>query len=120
MTDHTDHAAAWPDLTVWHPLPEGGTIPKGMRYAALYAGDLDVSTATRDLTPSGASPYHYRTERPVPAPLPTEEGARIIACDTWGVVDLALTKGGWRTEAGALYDDNDITRWMPATEWRER
>ena len=112
----------WPDLSGWYPLPEGGTIPQGMRYAVLESnGFVAVSTASRDHALIDATLYSYRTERPVPAPLPTEEGARIIARGPWyGLLELALTDGRWQSPGGIRYDDDDITRWMPATEWRER
>ena len=115
MTDDT-----WPDLSGWYPLPEGGTFPKGLRYAVLYAtGGLYVSTADDDFTPPDSACDRFHTERPVPVPLPTDEGARIIAYGPWlGLAELTLTTAGWRTKGGSLRDD--ITRWMPATEWRER
>ena len=118
MTDDT-----WPDLSGWYPLPEGCTIPKGTRYAWRDGrGGIHVCTAeVGDFTPPGASPYPFRTERPVPVPLPTEEGARIIAYVPWyGTLELTLTDGEWRSPGGSSYDDDDITRWMPATEWRGR
>ena len=117
MTDNT-----WPDLSGWYPLPEGGTIPKGMRYAWLDSnGGIAVTTADYGFTPPGASRFNYRTERPVPAPLPTEDGARIIARGPWyGLLELTLTDGEWQSPGGFDYDDDDIIRWMPATEWRER
>ena len=110
----------WPDLSGWHPLPGGGTIPKGMRYARRFSNsEITVYTATRDFAPVSDASL-YRTERPAPVPLPTEEGARIIACGPWsGARELTLTGGEWRS-AGGLYGDDDITRWMPATEWRAR
>ena len=114
MTDNT-----WPDLSGWYPLPEGGTIPEGMRYAALSGDCIAVYTNLEEWTPTGR--VDLRTERPVPAPLPTEEGARIIARGPWyGLLELALTDGRWQSPGGPRYDDDDITRWMPATEWRER
>ena len=116
MTDDT-----WPDLSGWYPLPEGGTFPKGMRYAVLYAtGGLYVSTADDDFTPPESACDRFRTERPVPVPLPTEEGARIIAYGPLVAVELTLTDGRWQSPGGLRYDDDDITRWMPATEWRVR
>ena len=117
MTDNT-----WPDLSGWHPLPEGGTIPKGMRYAVLYTtGSLYIYTGDDDFTPPDSACDRFRTERPVPVPLPTEDGARIIARGPWdGLLELALTDGRWQSPGGPRYDDDSIIRWMPATEWRER
>ena len=112
----------WPDLSGWYQLPEGGTIPKGMRYARRFSnGEIWVSTATRDFAPLSDAAL-YRTERPVTVPLPTELGARIIARvdSLLNLRELTLTADGWRTEHNVRCGADSIIRWMPATEWRER
>lgn len=105
--------STWPDLSSWYPLPDGGTIPKGMRYAVDYGEQgFDVAPAWTDFTPKES--YRYRTEHPVPVPPPTEEGTRIIACGPWSAArEMALTYGKWRTNGGAIRDD--ITRRTPTT-----
>lgn len=115
MTDMT-----WPDLSGWHPLPAGSTIPKGMRYAILYAaGALDVSTASDDFTP--AQPQRYRTERPAPVSLPTEEGAKIVAVvdSRFGIHELTRAGSVWRDKTGSIHRDSEIERWT-TVEWHER
>lgn len=120
MTHKTITNDDWPDLSGWHPLPVGGTIPEGMRYARIYdTGGLGVAIAGSAWCPPDGRHYRYRTERPVPVPLPTEEGTRIFTPSaTRGLAfDLVLRNGEWHDTAGNTYHKSTLTRWAYAPEW---
>lgn len=105
-----------PDLSTWHPVPIGGTIPAGTPYAyvrqncvtlGLGGGCVDIE-APREGT--------YYTEHRVTPPLPTEEGATILASGNDLPPHTLLTREGgrWLTCYGAEWTVK-ITSWCPVT-----
>lgn len=105
-----------PDLSTWHPVPIGGTIPAGTPYAyvrqncvtlGLGGGYVDIE-APREGT--------YYTEHRVTPPLPTEEGATILASGNDLPPHTLLTREGgrWLTCCGAEWTVK-ITSWCPVT-----
>ena len=108
-----------PDLSTWHLVPVGATLPKNTPYAYAYADRLTVeldgyprdTTVSRDDCP-------YYTEHPITPPLPTEEGATIAASyDEWPPHILLTRKAGrWITPRyGDKWHVDQITAWAPVT-----
>ena len=107
-----------PNLSTWHRVPVGAVIPKGVPYAYTYEGGLRVEldghssaiTVTRD------DCSHY-TEHPITPPLPTEEGAKILASSgDWPPSALLTRKEGhWVNPYGDEWAVDDIRAWAPVT-----
>ncbi len=74
MTDPT--TTTLPNLSTWHSVPDGATIPANTPYAHSDGNSLTVVLEgyCRDLPAYGLAIRFY-TEFPVTPPLPTEEGA---------------------------------------------
>ena len=106
-----------PNLSTWHPVPIGGTIPAGTPYAyvrqncvtlGLGGGYVDIE-APREGT--------YYTEHPIGLPLPTEEGATILVSSDEqppGIL-LTLEAGRWVNRYGAEWSADQIASWAPVT-----
>lgn len=112
-----------PDLSSWHPVPVGATVPAGTIVATVYPDEaIIIGTAANDTHALHAG--HMYTAEPIAVPLPVEEGAKIIAQFTSGLLrELILRGGHWTYWAvpGYIIHDQDIIRWAPApTEWHER
>ena len=106
-----------PNLPTWHRVPIGGVIPKGTPYAYTYVGGVTVKMdgSPYDITvPDGGSPCY--TEKPILPPLPTEEGATILASGNDLPPHTLLTREGgrWLTVYGAEWTVK-ITVWCPVT-----
>lgn len=116
-----------PDLSTWHLVPVGAKIPAGTPYAYVNQNcvtlrldgayvDIDVMReGTCDVTVcDGHDPYY--TEFPVTPPLPTEEGATILASGNDLPPHTLLTREGgrWLTCYGAEWTVK-ITSWCPVT-----
>ena len=70
-------------LPDWHPLPEGGgTVRRDERYAIVEPGGRDIMIFTSDTDWSATADDRILTEHPILPPLPTEEGATIMASRT--------------------------------------
>ena len=117
-----------PDLSTWHRVPIGAKIPAGTPYAYVNPNcvtlrldgayvDIDVMReGTCDVTVcDGHDPYY--TEHPVTPPLPTEEGATIMASGNKLPPHVLLTRlgGGWFDRNGDKWVFDDITAWAPVT-----
>ena len=108
-----------PNLSPWHRVPVGATIPAGTPYAYTYVGGVTVKM---DGSPydipmrdgDGDSPCY--TEKPILPPLPTEEGATILASGNDLPPHTLLTREGgrWLTCYGAEWTVK-ITSWCPVT-----
>ncbi len=105
-----------PDLSTWHRVPVGATIPKDTPYTYVYENcatlRLEGAYVSVDVLREGT----YYTEFPVTPPLPTEEGATILVSgDELPPRTLLTLKGGrWVT----CYDEewtSKITSWCPVT-----
>ena len=107
-----------PDLSTWHRVPIGATIPKGTPYAYVYADGLSVKLDgyPRDIN-VGQDSYPHYTESPLAPPLPTEDGATILASgnDLPPHTLLTLEAGRWVNRFGAEWGVDDIRTWAPVT-----
>ena len=107
-----------PDLSTWNRVPVGATIPKGVPYAYAYDDRLTVELDGyhHDATVSRDDCTYY-TEHPIGLPLPTEEGATIVASgnDLPPHTLLTLEAGRWVNRFGAEWGVDDIRTWAPVT-----
>ena len=106
-----------PDLSTWHRVPIGATIPAFTTYAYASKTALMVELRGRfeDFTVPDSGNTYY-TEHPVTPPLPTEEGATILASGNDLPPHTLLTREGgrWLTCYGAEWTVK-ITSWCPVT-----
>lgn len=107
-----------PDLPTWHRVPIGGVIPKGTPYAYASKDALMVELRGRfeDITVPDSSNTYY-TESPLAPPLPTEDGATILASGNVLPPHALLTRQGgrWLSCYGAEWRVDQITSWCPVT-----
>ena len=108
-----------PDLSAWHPVPVGATLPKNTPYAYAYDDRLTVELDGyhHDATVSRDDCTYY-TERPIAPPLPTEEGATIMASsDERLPPHILLTRKGdlWLSRYGSEWVFDDIRSWAHVT-----
>ena len=106
-----------PNLSTWHRVPTGAVIPKNTPCAYAYGGYLTVQFDgySRNIT-VGRGGYTYYTEKLILPPLPTEEGATILASGNDLPPHTLLTREGgrWLTRYGAEWTVK-ITSWCPVT-----
>lgn len=110
-----------PNLSTWHRLELGAVIPKGVPYACTYDGsssvviELDGYRVAIVARADGGITYY--TERPIAPPLPTEEGATIMASSGDWPPSALLTREGdrWVTCYGDEWAVDDIRSWAPVT-----
>ena len=105
-----------PNLSTWHRVPRGATIPANTPYAYTYRGGLVVDDGYAQDTRVGDNGYY--TEHPVTPPLPTEEGATIMASSgDWPPSDLLIREGDrWVTCFGVEeWPADQIRAWAPVT-----
>ena len=108
-----------PDLSAWHRVPVGATIPKGTPYAYTFAGGCTavLDGYSEDITVRD-NPYNtYYTEHPIAPPLPTEEGATILASDDCRRPRILLTleAGQWVSSLGLRWNVEQFRAWAPVT-----
>lgn len=107
-----------PDLSTWHRVPVGATIPAGTPYAYAYEDDVTVQLGGYfdDITVGDNSLYTHYTERPIAPPLPTEEGATIAVSTNARPPHILVTRQGgcWVTRFGIEWSV-EITAWAPVT-----
>ena len=112
-----------PNLSTWHRVPVGATIPKGTPYAYVNQ-DAYVNQNCVTLRLDGAYVDNtvirdntYYTEHPIALPLPTEEGATILASDDCRRprVLLTLEAGQWVSSLGLRWDVEQFRAWCPVT-----
>ena len=109
-----------PNLSTWHRVPVGGTIPKNTPYAHDHGGSLTVvlNGYHRDVTAYGGDSIRYYTEHPITPPLPTEEGATIMVSynNEWPPHVLLTRKAGhWVNRYGTRWNVDQIHAWAPVT-----
>ena len=109
-----------PDLSTWHRVPAGATIPAGTPCTYAYEDGIifkpgghfeDIIAPDRD-----NSYYAYYTERPISPPLPTEEGATIVVTSRPGLPpNILLTRedGRWINHVGDEWREREIRAWVP-------
>ena len=110
---------ALPNLSTWHPAPIGATIPARTPYAYTYEKGFTVALDGhfQDIAVP-VNDYTYYTEHPLTIPLPTEEGATILATvSSHDVPYVLLTRQGncWTTAYDSIWYDNQIAAWAPVT-----
>ena len=109
-----------PNLSTWHRVPVGATIPAGAPYAYAYAGRITVKPGGHYediIAPDRDNSYYtYYTERPIAPPLPTEEGATILVSSDERPPHNLVTReaGRWVSRYGGWHVD-EITTWAPVT-----
>ena len=107
-----------PNLSAWHRVPDGATIPKGTPYAYAYGDGLTVEFDGyfSDIT-VGQDDYPQYTEHPITPPLPTEEGATIVVSSVERPPHILLTReaGRWVNRYGMEWGVDDIRAWAPVT-----
>ena len=112
---------ALPNLSTWHRVPVGATIPAGTPYAYAYAGCITVKPGGHFediITPDRDNSYYtYYTERPIAPPLPTEEGATILVSSDERPPHNLVTReaGRWVNRYGMEWYFDEITTWAPVT-----
>ena len=106
-----------PDLSTWHRVPVGATIPRGVPHAYVVYGDclaveLDGSPCDKRVGVNA----HY-TEHPIAPPLPTKEGATIAASSDNLPPRILLTRedGRWVNRFGEEWHDALIRSWAPVS-----
>ena len=107
-----------PNLSTWHRVPVGAAIPKGTPYACAYEDGISVDLLGNPYDiPVSDSDNNYYTEHPIGLPLPTEEGATILASNDEQPLGILLTrKGGrWVNRYGAEWSADQIASWAPVT-----
>lgn len=108
-----------PNLSTWNRVPVGVTIPADTPYAYAYEDDIAVLLGGYfdDITVGDNSLYTYYTESPLAPPLPTEDGATILASgnDLPPHTPLTLEAGRWVNRFGAEWVVDDIRTWAPIT-----
>ena len=108
-----------PNLSTWHRAPVGATIPAGVPYAYTFAGGCTavLDGYSEDITVRD-NPYNtYYTEHPIAPPLPTEEGATILASDDCRRPRILLTleAGQWVSGLGLRWNVEQFRAWAPVT-----
>ena len=103
-------------LPDWHLLPaSGGLIPKDERYAIVEADGRVITICTSHTDWSAPADDRILTEHPVTRPLPTEEGATIVASSDELPPRIFLTRkdGRWVNRYGAEWSVDQIRAWAP-------
>ena len=108
-----------PDLSTWHRVPVGATIPKGTPYFYAYENGINVRLdgPSEDFTVRDNSYYAHYTEHAIGLPLPTEEGATILVSSVERPPHILLTReaGRWVNRYGMEWVVDDIRAWAPVT-----
>ena len=109
-----------PNLSTWHRVPIGATIPAGTPYAYHYEDEgffaVKLNGHLEEVPACDDEPTYY-TEHPVTPPLPTEEGATIMASSgDWPPSSLLTRKDGrWVNRYRDEWAVDDIRAWAPVT-----
>ena len=109
-----------PNLSTWHRVPTGATIPAGTPYAYVYyvaGATLYLDGHFEDIVAHDRSDCGYYTEHPVTPSLPTEDGATILASSgDWPPSALLMREGDcWVTCFGVELPADQIHAWAPVT-----
>ena len=104
-----------PNLSTWHPVPLGATIPAGTPYAYAYENGINVRPNGSPRRVRDNSYYAHYTEHPIAPPLPTEEGATILASDDNRPPRILLTleAGQWVSGLGLRWNVEEFRAWCP-------
>ena len=105
-----------PNLSTWHRAPTGAVIPAGVPYAFTYNGGITVDfegySCDVYIDPDDSPRF---TEHPIAPPLPTEEGATIVASSDKHPPRVLLTREGgrWVNRYGVEWYVDQIHAWAP-------
>ena len=107
-----------PNLSTWHRVPIGATIPAGTPYAYHYEDeDFFAVKPNGHLkeVPARDDELTYYTEHPIAPPLPTEEGATIVVSRDLCSPHILLTREGarWVNHVGDEWREREIRAWVP-------
>ena len=105
-------------LPNWHLLPAGGgRILKDERYAIVDEDGRSISIFTSDADWTAIADRRVLTEHLVTPPLPTEEGATILASDDCRRPRILLTleAGQWVSGLGLHWNVEQLRAWCPVT-----
>ena len=109
-----------PNLSTWHRVPIGATIPAGTPYAYHYEEEgffaVKPSGHLFEVPALDGEPTYY-TEHPIGLPLPTEDGATILVSsdERPPFVLLMREAGRWVNSHGVEWYNNEIHAWAPVT-----
>ena len=109
-----------PNLSTWHRVPIGATIPAGTPYAYHYEDEgffaVKLNGHLEEVPAHDDEPTYY-TEHPITPPLPTEEGATIVVSNDELPPHILLTReaGRWVNRYGMEWVVDDIRAWAPVT-----
>ena len=109
-----------PNLSTWHRVPVGATIPAGTPYAYHYEEEgffaVKPSGHLKEVPALDGEPTYY-TEHPITPPLPTEEGATILVSGDERPPHVLLMReaGRWVNSHGVEWYNNEIHAWAPVT-----
>ena len=109
-----------PNLSTWHRVPIGATIPAGTPYAYHYEEEgffaVKPSGHLKEVPALDGEPTYY-TEHPIGLPLPTEDGATILVSsdERPPFVLLMREAGRWVNSHGVEWYNNEIHAWAPVT-----
>ena len=109
-----------PNLSTWHRVPIGATIPAGTPYAYHYEDEgffaFKLNGHLEEVPAHDDEPTYY-TEHPITPPLPTEEGATIVVSSVERPPHILLTReaGRWVNRYGMEWGVDDIRSWAPVT-----
>ena len=107
-----------PNLSTWHRVPIGATIPAGTPYAYHYEEEgffaVKPSGHLKEVPALDGEPTYY-TEHPIGLPLPTEEGATILASAGHWPPYILLTRedARWVNHVGDEWREREIRAWVP-------
>ena len=109
-----------PNLSTWHRVPVGATIPAGVPYAYHYEDEgffaVKPNGHLKEVPALDSEPTYY-TEHPIAPPLPTDEGATIMASSDERLPPhiLLTRKGGlWVNQYVVEWPADRIRAWAPA------
>ena len=112
-----------PNLSSWHRVPEGVTLPPNTWHATVWHLDHDPDEI---LIRSYPHPVRVIKDTYTPTliltPLPDTEGAEIVADIDPNRVRriLTLTFVGWCDDTGQVWPPDSIRSWSPVDTWHDR
>lgn len=108
------------NLSTWHRVPIGATIPAGTPCAYHYEEEgffaVKPSGHLKEIPALDGEPTYY-TEHPIGLPLPTEDGATIAVSYNEQPPHILLTReaGRWVNRYGTRWSVDQIHAWAPVT-----
>ena len=104
-----------PNLSTWHSVPAGATIPANTPYAYIYDDDATLRLEGTFVDIVVRQCDYYYTEHPIAPPLPTEEGATILASGGHWPPYILLTRedARWVNHVGDEWREREIRAWVP-------